>query len=158
MSTPRQNRMNGQTENETFLEEINAPVEVAPVVEETSAKKELYTMSHEDYFNAMEQAHPVELTGEMLTHKNMEIGKPYNFLWTGFTTISDKVTNEPRKAVALVDKDKNSFICASIVVLSALEKMEVEENFSFPVAVRFISEGMKEGKTNKYWNVKVYRL
>jgi hypothetical protein len=157
MSTSRQNRLNGQTENDNFLDEINAPVEVVEQVNETPAPP-LYEMTHDDYFNAMEQAHAVELTGEMLTHKNMEIGKPYNYLWTGYTTINDKVTNEPRKAVALVDKDKNSFICASVVVLSALEKIEAEVNFSFPVPVRFISEGMKEGKTNKYWNVKVYRL
>lgn len=157
MSTARQNRLNGQTENDNFLEEINAPVEVTEQVKETPVSND-YEMSFDDYFNAMEQAHPVELTGEMLTHKNMLIGKPYNYLWTGYTTISDKVTGEPRKAVTLVDKDKNSFICASMVVLSALEKIEVDDNFKFPVPVRLISEGMKEGKTNNYWNVKVFRL
>ena len=158
MSTSRQNRLNGQTENDNFLDEINAPVEVVEQVEETTAPANLYEMSHDDYFNAMEQSQPVELTGEMLTHKNMEIGKAYNYLWTGFTTIADKVTGEPRKAVTLVDKDRNSFICASIVVLSALEKIELEIGFKFPVPVRLISEGMKEGKTNNYWNVKVFRL
>ena len=158
MSTSRQNRLNGEVENDTFLEEINAPVEFAPIVNESPLSKEAFEMSHDDYFSAMEQAHPVELTGEMLTHKNMEIGKAYNYLWTGYTTIADKVTGEPRKEVTLIDKDRNSFICASIVVLSALEKIEVEIGFKFPVPVRLISEGMKEGKTNNYWNVKVFKL
>ena len=158
MSTSRQTRMNGQTENDNFLEEINAPVEVVEQLEETTAPADLYEKSFDDYFNAMEQSQPIELTGEMLTHKNMEIGKPYNYLWTGYTTITDKVTGEPRKAVTLVDKERCSFICASIVVLSALEKIEIEIGFKFPVPVRLISEGMKEGKTNNYWNVKVFRL
>lgn len=152
MSTPRQDRLNGK--NDEFLNEINEPVEVIEQTQETP----LYEMSHDDYFNAMEQAQAIELTGEILTHKNMEIGKPYNYLWTGYTTIQDKVTGEPRKAAKLTDKNRSSFICASVVVLSALEKIEIEENFKFPQPVRLISEGMKDGKTNSYWNVKVFKL
>ena len=153
--TSRQQRLNGQ--NDDFLNEINEPVEVVEQVKETPLKNPS-EMSYDDYFNAMEQSHPVELTGEILTHKNMEIGKAYNYLWTGYTTIQDKVTGEPRKAVTLIDKERSSFICASVVVMSALEKIESDVNFKFPQPVRLISEGMKEGKTNNYWNVKVYKL
>jgi hypothetical protein len=157
MST-RQERLNGKTEEtDTFLDEINEPVEVIAPVDETPVTKGMYFESDEDFnraFERMNEAHAVELTGEMLTAKSMEINKPYNFLWTGYTTISDKVTGEPRKAATLVNANKDSFICASMVVLTAFEKIETE----FPVAVRLISLGMKEGKTNNYWNVKVFAL
>ena len=157
MST-RNERLNGKTEEtDTFLSEINEPVEVILPVDETPITKGMYFESDEDFnaaFKRMDEAHAVELTGEMLTEKLMEINKPYNFLWTGYTTINDKVTGEPRKAAALINANKDSFICASMVVLTAFEKIENE----FPVAVRLISLGMKEGKQNKYWNVKVFAL
>jgi hypothetical protein len=157
--TSRQERLNGKTENENdFLQELSAPVEVETPVDETPINKGLYFETSEDfdnYFQKLESnQNPLELTGEMLTHKNMEVNKNYNFLWTGYTTISDKVTGEPRRAAMLQNKDRESFICASIVVLSALEKIENV----FPIPVRLVSLGMKEGKTNNYWNVKVYAL
>jgi len=161
MSTSRQDRLNGKVdavEVDNFLTEMSEPVAIETPVQETPVVKTGNYFEDEEsfqtYFSKMESAVPEELTGEMLTHKNMVINEPYNFLWTGYTTITDKVTGEPRKACKFVNKDKESFICASMVVLSALEK--IEENF--PVPVRLISLGMKEGKTNNYWNVKVFAL
>jgi len=157
MSTSRQDRLNGKTED-NFLEEINERVEVINQVEKTIPKTNgVYFESQEDFesiFAKMETSEPNEITGTILTHKEMTENVPYNFIWMGYGTISDKVTGEPRKAVKLVNKDKETFYCASLVVMTAFEK--IEENF--PVAVRLVSLGMKEGKSNKYWNVKVYQL
>lgn len=161
MST-RQERLNGKTsevETDNFLAEINEPVIAEqPVSEVLPTKKSgLYFESDEDFqsiFNKMETANPEEVTGEILTHKNMELNVPYNFIWTGYGTINDRVTGEPRKSIKLINKDKETFYCASIVVMTAFEK--IEENF--PVPVRLISLGIKEGKTNNYWNVKVFQL
>lgn len=159
MSTSRQKRLNGEIEeNDNFLAEINEPVEaVLPVEETIPSKNGLYFESEEDFnsiFTRMETAEPNEVTGEILTHKNMDLNVPYNFVWTGYGTITDKISGEPRKAVKLVNKERETFYCASLVVMSAFEK--IEENF--PVPVRLVSLGMKEGKSNNYWNVKVYQL
>ena len=138
-----------EVDQDNFLKEINAPIPEAEV-------KGLFFEDYfnEDKWNELEKSSGEELTGEILTHKNMEINKPYNFLWTGYGTIADKVTGEARKAVKLVNKEKQTFYCASLVVCSAFEKMEEK----FPTPVRLISLGMKEGKSNNYWNVKVYKL
>jgi len=160
MSTSRQKRLNGEIEeNDNFLAELNEQVQIENEVEETIPQKPngVYFESEEDFnsiFERMETAEPNEVTGEILTHKNMIENVPYNFVWTGYGTINDKVTGEPRKSVKLVNKDKETFYCASLVVMSAFEKIEER----FPVPVRLVSLGMKEGKTNKYWNVKVYQL
>jgi hypothetical protein len=160
MSTSRQRRLNGEIEeNDNFLAELNEPVQIENEVEETIPQKPngVYFESEEDFnsiFERMEKAEPNEVTGDILTHKNMEEGVAYNFVWTGYGTINDRVTGEPRKSVKLVNKDKETFYCASLVVMSAFEKIEER----FPVPVRLVSLGMKEGKSNKYWNVKVYQL
>ena len=163
MSTRRE-RLNGTATEELqddFLAELNEAVEITAPVEETLLNKapdSIYFESDEDFkaaFKKMnENSVPVELTGEMLTHKNMIEGQPYNFFFMGYATIADKVTGEPRKAARLINEEKESFICASLVVLTALEKIEQNP----PVAVRLISLGMKEGKKNNYWNVKVFQL
>ena len=168
MST-RQERLNGKSENSEvvtdFLSEMNEPVEVTAPVEETipqslqnqNNRTGLYFESNEEFnsiFERMEQSTPEEVTGDILTHKIMEIGVPYNFIWTGYGTIEDKVSGEMRKSIKLVNKDKETFYCASMVVMTAFEK--IEENF--PVPVRLISLGMKQGKKNDYWNVKVFQL
>jgi len=162
MST-RQERLNGKSNDAEvvtdFLSEMNEPVQVTAPVEETipNNRTGLYFESDEDFnsiFERMENSTPEEVTGEILTHKIMELGVPYNYIWTGYGTIEDKVSGELRKSIKLVNKDKETFYCASMVVMTAFEK--IEENF--PVPVRLISLGMKEGKKNNYWNVKVFQL
>jgi len=150
MSTERQKRMNEPTETaDNFLEEISAPVEKIEISESN--------FNLEDLFGAFENETPEELTGEILTAKNMAPGQPYNYIWTGYTTIADKVTGEPRKAAKLMNRDKETFICAAFVLMSSLEKIE-EAGGNFPCAIRLVSNGTKEGKNNNYWNLKVYKL
>lgn len=162
MSTERQKRMNAETE--TTETEIAAPAQVDNFLEEMSAPVEKVEISEssfnlDDLFGAFENETPEELTGEILTAKNMAPGQPYNFVWTGYTTISDKVTGEPRKAAKLVNKDKETFICAAFVLMSSLEKIEESTTASaYPCAIRLVSNGTKEGKNNSYWNLKVYKL
>ena len=156
MSTERQKRLNEETATETettfvdeFQQEMNAPVEKVQFSETP--------VNLDDLFGAFDNETPEELTGEILTAKNMEAGKPYNFVWTGYTTITDKVTGEPRKAAKLINRDKETFICAAFVLMSSIEKIE-EAGGSYPCPIRLVSNGTKEGKNNNYWNLKVYKL
>jgi hypothetical protein len=151
--TTRQERLNGKaTEETSFLDEMNEPV-TPTFVDETPLNVDAVT-DYESLFSNFEKEHGEEMTGEMLTAKTMEEGKPYNFVATGFTTIADKVTGEPRKALKLIDKDRNSYTCASFVLMSAIDKIDDP----FPYALRLISLGTKEGKNNNYWNLKVFKL
>jgi hypothetical protein len=150
MST-RQERLNGKpTPEDDFLNEINEPVEIAPEVIETVSND----VDFDSLFSRFDNETPEEMTGEILTAKNMEVNKPYNFIATGFTTIADKVTGEPRKALKMINREKETFICAAFVLMSSIEKIEID----FPYPIRLISLGTKEGKNNNYWNLKVYKL
>jgi len=150
MST-RQERLNGKpTPEDDFLNEINEPVEIAPEVIETVSND----VDFDSLFSRFDNETPEEMTGEILTAKNMEVNKPYNFIATGFTTIADKVTGEPRKALKMINREKETFICAAFVLMSSIEKIDID----FPYPIRLISLGTKVGKNNNYWNLKVYKL
>jgi hypothetical protein len=150
MST-RQERLNGKpTPEDDFLNEINEPVEIAPEVIEMVSND----VDFDSLFSRFDNETPEEMTGEILTAKNMEVNKPYNFIATGFTTIADKVTGEPRKALKMINREKETFICAAFVLMSSIEKIDID----FPYPIRLISLGTKVGKNNNYWNLKVYKL
>ena len=152
-TTENVNLETGELETEdTFLDEMNEPVE-------QKAVNEVKGLFVEDYFSnwdELEQKRGDEITGgEFLTAKTMEIGKPYNFLWTGYTTVQDPMSRESRKAARFVNRENESFVCVATLILTALEGIE---DGNFPKPVRIISHGMKEGKNNRYWNAKVYKL
>jgi hypothetical protein len=92
-----------------------------------------------------------DLTGEILSSKMFDDGESKAFYFTGFSSIPDKLTAEERKAAVLVNK-QGTFFCPSFVIVQALEKVDQS---TLPRAVRITSEGMKEGKNNKYWNARV---
>lgn len=104
-----------------------------------------------------EKSEGQELTGIMLTQKVFDgfSNKTQVFLFTGFGEIADIQTGEMRRAALLTNKAKEAFICPAAMVVSTLERIPENE---IPCFIKMINEGTKEGKHNKYWNVRIIKL
>lgn len=108
-------------------------------------------------FDALEGKEMTDLTGEILTRKHFKDGETKPFFFIGWAEIPDKMTGEARKCAKLVGKDRETYFAPSYVIVSAFEKADGNQaaSTSNPIGCKITSNGMKEGKTNNYWDVKV---
>lgn len=151
-----------QAEKETPLfDSVETGTETAqetgkhPLEKQTENLDELppVNFSDADYdkaFSAAAEKTAREVTGEILSAKIMAEGEEKLFIFQGMGNATDSKTGELRAAAVLMDKNKNSFLAPSLVIVQALE------NVVPGTVIKLVSLGMKEGKNNKYWNVKVF--
>jgi len=109
-------------------------------------------------FSRMESEKDVkELTGTYIDFKDFKEGEKRNYIATEVTTFNSKnrITDETEiiPAVKLMDKERNTFVCASTVVVNTIKGMD-----SLPAPVIIQVNGMKKGANGSYYNVKVFTL
>lgn len=93
-----------------------------------------------------------ELTANYIDFEEFEQGEERNYLFLGFDTFLDD-QGLARPAVRLMDKTRKTFICASVVTVKALQKVE-----KTPCPVRLKVNGKVKGKNGSYYNVNVFIL
>jgi len=98
-----------------------------------------------------------ELTGTYIDFKEFKAGEKRSYIATEVTTFNstNRITGEVEAiaAVKLMDRERNTFICASTVVVNTIKGME-----SLPAPVIIQVNGMKKGASGNYYNVKVFTL
>lgn len=169
MATSRQQRLSGEENNPG--QEVMQQTEPAKSSQELEKEfiqegeknpppppKEHYDPIESPYnFDALESAQMTDLTGEILTRKMFKDGETKPFFFIGWAEIPDKITQEGRKAAKLIGKDRETYFAPSHVIVSAFEKADgnMEATAKNPIGCKITSNGMKEGKTNSYWDVRV---
>jgi len=97
-----------------------------------------------------------ELTAQYLDLNKFEAGVAVPFIFTGKTSFTtDKKDVEGnyivKDAVTLLNKEGESLICASTVIVNSLFKIE-----QIPAGIKIQVNGKKKGKAGDYFDCKVY--
>lgn len=92
-----------------------------------------------------------ELTSDYLDLNTFKDGEERNYVFTNMTTFTKPDTGEVIPAVNLVSKERQSFICASTLVVQSLNKVD-----KLPAAIRIQVNGKKKGKNGNYFDVRVF--
>jgi len=93
-----------------------------------------------------------ELTSNYIDFADFQAGEERNYIFTGFTTFVDD-NGETKPAVTLMDKNRKMWVCASIVTVKSLQKIE-----KTPCPVRIKVNGKVKGKNGSYYDTNVYVL
>lgn len=116
----------------------------------TPAKNQVNGM--DEMFAALESKETlfVEMTANYIDFNEFELGEERPFIFVGKTTFTTKEA-EVKPAVTLLDKEGNSWICASTVVVNALFKVE-----KIPCGCKIKFNGKEKGKNGTYFKVQVF--
>lgn len=93
-----------------------------------------------------------ELTSNYIDFAEFAEGEERNYLFLGYDTFVDD-QGQARPAVRLMDKTRKKFVCASVVTVKALQKVE-----KTPCPVRIRVNGKVKGKNGSYFDTNVYIL
>ena len=143
-----------ETETEQLKQSLPAPVSKDGLsVAKLSDDKFI-----DSIFDALDKEENVkELTGTYIDFKDFKEGEKRSYIATEVTTFNstNRITGEAETipAVKLMDRERNTFICASTVVVNTIKSME-----SLPAPVIIQVNGMKKGANGSYYNVKVFTL
>jgi hypothetical protein len=99
-----------------------------------------------EQFEKVDASQMQDLTGDYLELKE---NSEYNFIATGYGTMTDKTGNQI-ETVELLDKNNKKLIHSSAVLRGSLRKVT-----KWPCLVRIITETMTEGKNGRYMNMQV---
>ena len=172
MATSRQDRLSGEKKEQTQApaeqgQEQKTPHELAAEFEQQGNENpppppltdEQFREGMKGMYNfdALENKEMIDLTGEILTRKHFKDGETKPFFFIGWAEVPDKMTGEARKSAKLVGKDRETYYAPSFVIVSAFEKADgnLQASASNPIGCKITSNGMKEGKNNNSWDVKV---
>lgn len=95
----------------------------------------------------------VETTANYLKLDDFKIGEEKDFIYLAKTVFARQDTGEAMQAVKLIDRDRNSWICAAQVVVENLSKIE-----KVPAAIRMRFNGKKKGKNGSYYDVQIFTV
>lgn len=93
-----------------------------------------------------------ELTANYIDLASFKEGEERAFICTGKTTFTTQ-NGEVKPAVTLVDRERNTWICASTVIVNSLFKVE-----KFPVGCKIKVLGKEKGKNGDYYKAQVFVL
>lgn len=105
-----------------------------------------------DSMDKIETSKAQELTSNYIEFGDFEEGEERNYIFTGFTEFVDD-NQQVRPAVTLMDKNRKSWVCASIVTVKALQKVS-----KVPQPVRIRVNGKVKGKNGSYYDTNVFIL
>lgn len=141
-----------------FAEEINQPVEKLPAaqleVEAIPAPENRLEMLNDDFnlegfFKHMAENEGQEVTGNYLKLSDFKIGEKNLFIYTGATTI--EVDGNKLDAVQLIAENRQRYVTAAAVVVSACRKIETT-----PCGLCIIVDGKTRGTKGEYYNARVF--
>lgn len=93
-----------------------------------------------------------ELTANYIDLESFKMDETRAYICTGKTTFTTQ-NGEVKPAVTLMDRERNTWLCASTVIVNSLLKVE-----SFPVGCKIKVSGKEKGKNGDYYKCQVFVL